>query len=281
VHVSSTLPGDAVTASSSFLSHFDHGSSVLCICRSPSGTLLATGCVDGSVCLWRCSLQSGKADVSLVNMYRIHHSPVLVIEFAVESNLLFSCAADGSVFVVSVDKRHLQKKDPRPPAAKMNDEMVRDAAIVEEGNSMTSRLWQDVHREQLVYTLKEKYVTSIKHVGEAVLTLRNKLDKMLRHNEDCDELERMGTDEFVVDTRTMQRLLEQNDGQVSTLREQYEHDCRKNELIASRLRQVCWDMNESNSKCLLPIQEDLIEALSIWSFPIKKYTDADFIKLEK
>lgn len=257
-----------------------HSARVMCIARCLTGHLVATGCNDGTVFIWKASIQPGKVELEEMNRYRPHFSAVLALEFSVDSSLLMSCAVDGSVIVINVEKLKVLKKDPRPFSIKVNEEAVKEFISAEEEMPVSLVLWSDLHQEQIEAGLRDKHASSLRVVADSVASLRMKLERMLQRNQDCDELERMDNEEFVVDMAGKAALNLASEREAADVRMRYESECLRNELLAARVRAACWDMHEVFARCLLPIQESQT-GLDVWSFPIKKYSTDDLLKLER
>lgn len=286
VVVSSTLPASTTSSdgkahSDMFSSFMDHDTDVIAIARSLQGGTVACGCIDGSIYVWKVSFYPGRVSAEVVNKFRVHSSAVLSLEFSIDSSMLLSCAADGSIFLTYVDKMHTLKKDPRISSIKLNEEVVRDAIFAEEAASHDPRLWMEVYQESLIITLREKFESNISGVKDAVNNLRQKLNRLLENNANCDDLEKMDTEEFVVNTKGRELQISSNESEALEIRRGYAEACMRNELLGARIRQACWDVNEAQSRCVLPLNEEASSNLAVWSFPITCYTASEVSMLDR
>ena len=280
VLMSSRLP--AADDADPFSSFVDHTAAVTCLARSLHGTLLATGCMDGTVSIWSLATQGGTFETTYLNAFRIHNSAVITLEFSIESSLLLSAAADGSVFIINVDKMQTLKKDPRASACKLNDDVVKDTILQDRRSTPSESLWIDIHNASTTVALRDKFADSINNVKESLDDLKRRLEEMLLQNDKCDEMEAMESTEFVVDTTGGEARKCEKQSAALLVKKRYEDDCLKNELIAARIRLACWDSNEVHARCILPFQGASSSYPSgVWSFPIKKYSDADILNLDR
>lgn len=286
VIISSALPASTTSNDSKvhgdmFSSYIDHDTEVISISRCIQGGTIACGCADGSIYIWKVSFYPGRISATIVNKYRVHSAAVISLEFSIDSSMLLSCAADGSALLTYVDKMHSLKKDPRISSIKISEEVVRDSIFAEESQHQDSRLWMDVHRDNLIVTIRDKFGGTLGSVKDALSNLREKLDRLLENNSKCDELEKMDVEEFVVDVSGRELRMSNNEIAANEVRRQYAEMSLKNELLSARIRQAYWDINEVQSRCILSISEDSSKGPIVWSFPIKRYTDIDVTRLER
>jgi len=244
----------------------------LCIAHAAATQLIATGASDGSIFIWRAK----RGEIALINKYHIHCRAIVSLCFTEDASKVISTSADGSVFVVSVD-RTLNRTNQASVLLLENDL----AAMAENGSvSEEAKLWKDSQMELVAAELKESCKSKSIHFKSIVENIAGRLQTLLKRNEDATELEKMELHEFVVDVKQQKIIEESNDQTVALLKDEYANKNARNELIAARLRESCWDNMETHSVSLGTIQEE--EPVKfIASFPIECVEDNKKIEMER
>lgn len=244
----------------------------LCIAHASATQLIATGASDGSIFIWRAK----RGDISLINKYHIHCRAVISLCFTEDASKVVSTAADGSVFVVSVD-RTLNQPTQASVLLLENDlsNMARNGAVKDD-----DQLWKEQQMQIVAAELKESFKSKSLHFKSIVENIAGRLQTLLKRNEDATELEKMEMHEFVIDTKQQHNIEESNEQTVASLKDEYANKNARNELVAARLREACWDNMETHSVSLATIQED--EPVKfIASYPVEKLNDDRKIEMER
>lgn len=244
----------------------------LCVANAGCTQLIASGASDGSIFIWRAK----RGDISLINKYHIHCRPVLSLCFTEDASKVISTSADGSMFVVSVDRTI--NRPPHTTAQLLENDL---ANMVNAGSICSdSVLWKEHQMELKTAELKESNKAKSMHFQSIVDNISGRLQTLLKRNEEAGELEKMDLHEFVVDVKQQKAIEEANSKKVAKLREEYENKNARNELIAARLREACWDTMETHSVSLSTIhEEDNLKFVS--SFPVEKVSPGESVEIER
>jgi hypothetical protein len=245
----------------------------LCIAHSAGTQLIATGASDGSIFIWRAK----RGDISLINKYHVHCRAVLSLCFTEDGSKVISTAADGSIFVVSVD-RTLNRKNQVSVLLLENDldNMAASGAI-----NQDAKLWKDQQMELVAAELKESFKSKSLHFKSIVENIAGRLQTLLQRNQDATELEKMDLHEFVVDVKQQKSIEDLSAETVALYQDEYyANKNARNELVAARLREACWDNVENHSVSLSTIREDE-PSKTIASFPIERVAEDKKIEMER
>jgi WD40 repeat protein len=245
---------------------------VVCLAGSPNGNFVGAGCVDGSIQVWNAS----GGDLKLAARIAVHRLPVIAIVFSVDSSLMMSCGADGSVFLstVSAPSRIYFK-------AALGDTKVYDRVIVHEDDVLpidsaasegTQQTWFEVYKVEALEDMKKKHAAKVAEVKSAVDDITSRLRNILERNDGrSEEIEKLARSDLVVDLNGRDKTLAANDALLTATRQTYGMRNLWNELCASRVREVCWDAMESHERRILPFSAD--DRTFISSFSIRRPSD--------
>jgi hypothetical protein len=81
-------------------------------------------------------------------------------------------------------------------------------------------------------------------VAKAIDRFRERFQEVMRRNERSSELEQLPLNEFAIDVDMRDQLIEHGRQQVAKIRIEIETSCMGKELVASRIKEQCWDQME-------------------------------------
>jgi len=258
----------------------EHHDYIICSVRSPNGSFIASGTADGSVYVWRIR----RSELVLMNVLSIHAAPVLTMSFNAESSQLMSCAADGSVFITNTEKATPLRNDPIAASTVLDEEELKKLAASEERGALTNttdRLWVEQKQAEAMDSLHDEYRGKSSELRTTVQDLSARLSVLLQRNDAAQELEKMDRSEFVVDLQGKDELLQRIAQEENELRQEFEFKNLKNELVAARIRVVCWDSMETHSRRLLPFQPELSTKVYLPSYAVKRCTEKQIRDLDR
>jgi WD40 repeat protein len=271
-----------------------HRDMVVCVASSPNSAFVAAGCVDGSIHLW--SIISG--DIKLAAKAILHRQAVLSISFSVDSSLIMSCGADGSVFFSTVnvparlffkaalgDSKFYEKVaagDEQnnnlegrkgsvvPPSTVMTPAVT---ALSSEG-SIIPETWFEFKRAEALEELKKRSAIKVSEVFSAVEDITFRLKSILdRNNGRSEEMEKVDRTDLVVDLDGRDRTYLENENLLESTRNLYSMRNLWNEVNASRVREICWDSMETHERQILPFNVSTNNFVS--SFSIQGCSEQD------
>ena len=237
---------------------------IVCLARSLGNQLAATGATDGSVFIWRAR----RTEVALINRIRPHSAPVVSVVFSSDSSQLMSCAADGSIYITQVEKPQTHNHPTIGLMLENDIESMRSSGAVDPHGV----LFRDQQQIKVLAQLRRSFENKSVHFQSLVENIASRVKAVLQKNADANELEKMELDEFVIDLKRKQEIMDSNVAAVNKLREQYHRKNARNELIAARIRSHCWDSMEQQSVKLFPIMGGGQYA-SLSSFPVQKCSE--------
>ena len=265
-----------------------HSDMVVCLTAAPSGLFLAAGCVDGSVHVWTVS--SG-VEMKLVAKANLHKQPVLSISFSQDSSVLMSCGADGSVFLSTVNApARLYFK------AALGDSKFYERVSLAEEHSPGHRTdhqttppttdgttspvtWFESKRADALDELKRKSAQKVGEVCNTVEDITSRLRGILdRNNGRSEQIEKLDRAELVIDLDGRDRTLVENEALLDSTRSLYSKRNMFNEVVASRVREYCWDRMEAQERHILPFNTEDKSFLA--SFSIQNCSELEKRRLE-
>jgi hypothetical protein len=83
-----------------------------------------------------------------------------------------------------------------------------------------------------------------KEKKELLAEIKRKLDKLIDHNNNADELEKLDRDEFVIDIGSRDLILENGAKQRLLLREQVKRENFRQEILYKLIKERTWDNME-------------------------------------
>ena len=271
----------------------------MCAAISADGLRYATGCLDGSVYLWNISksAESGVVSVNFAARYAIHAASVVSLCFTADCLQLVSCGADSAIFYIAVggpgiDNPSAATAKYLPATANADSEFQKFKSAEEKANLVFSevQLLSSYKQAAILQLVQNKHNKSVNEVRESIEGVVDRLKTLLSKNEKADHLEQMDASEFVIDIEGRDALLKSNNDCVAQIMSHYNLINTKNELIAARIRQLCWDSMESGVRRLLPMQTAVAENTGsfassqfpyVCSFPIKALTEAQLVLLNR
>jgi WD40 repeat protein len=260
-----------------------HGDTVVCMSSSPNGSFVAAGCVDGSVHVW--SIISGT--IKLAAKVILHKQAVLTISFSVDSSLMMSCGADGSVFISTISAPARLYFKAGLGDSKFYEKVTLDVQSSFSGESENfatsaddaTMTWFESRRADALDELKRKSSVKVGEVFSAVedITLRLKsiIDRNNARNEQIEKLDRI---ELVVDLDGRDQKREENEALLNSTRNLYAKRNLWNEVSASRVKETCWDSMEAQERHILPFSTE--DKNFVASFSIQSRSKQETKRLE-
>ena len=286
--LSSTYTDEPLRFRNPYRHSIPHSDLVVCITTSTTGVLIAAGCVDGSVHIWNFATNN---EFKLVAKVNLHNQAVLSLSFSVDSSLLMSCGADGSVFISTVgepnrlffkaalgDSKFYDK-------VQLNDELqasIGHKADNTAGNTANSTskspvasvTWYESKQAEALEDLKRLTAAKVNVVSTTIEEISNRLKNILeRNNNRNDDIEKLERTELVVDLDGRDKILEENENLLESTRSLYSKKNLFNEIVASRVKESCWDSMDEKERQILPFNSD--EKLFLSSFSIKNCTEKE------
>ena len=240
-------------------------SSILCA-SSSAEPYLAFGTLDGSIYLMEMDPETN--EIKIVNRMKLHSYPVITVTFSANRGLVISTASDGSTFVVAVQR-------PRDVAAVTTAPLPTDIMnSLFDASAVSGEVWITHRRAEDEVKLRQSLEGPTNNLKEKVQEIAGKLNELLEANAAADELEQLDRLEFVVDIQGKEQREVANKTAAENVTADYHRRNMKNELIAARIRETCWDSMEATGRQLLPVSDDYGD-LFVSSFPIQKYSDTE------
>ena len=263
-----------------------HTATVVCITSSQSGMYIAAGCVDGSVHIW-CVING---ELQLAARVNLHKQAVLAVSFSIDSSIIMSCGADGSVFLSSVNtpSRIVHRASLGETKAfekvPLEDIIIHSRigskhTIKQPITTLKSITWFEAKQADALIELKKQSVAKVKEVTTTVEGIVSRLQIILDDNTGRDQIiEKLHRDELVVDLDGRDRIIEDSKIELQHTRDLYLKRNLWNEAVASRVKEQCWDSMDVRERLILPFNEDDRTRLS--SFSILNTSKQDKRRLE-
>lgn len=270
---------------------FEHSDIVVLIAHAPNGRYFATGCVDGSLFVWKIDFDS--EEVTLANQLKPHAASVSSLSFSSDSSLLMSSGIDGSCFFVTLDKPTL--KGPNRNGS------IKASFVQEEGPQYLSDIlperassandqqprghvtWIEQREVERAKDLKSRHKFKAMGISAAINEISQRLRVLVSQNAARSELEVLDRGEFVIDVDRKDSVVLRNAEHARETKRLYEQRNFCNELRAARIRSKCYDKMEVKSVTLLPLlpSSDASLVTGVTSFPVLKYSSAEHTALSK
>ena len=271
-----------------------HSDMVVCMTSSLSGVFIAAGCVDGSVHIW--NIVSG--EVRLAARAYLHKQPVLSVTFSVDSSVVMSCGSDGSVFLATVntptrvtykaalgDSKFYEKvsliEEPFGTGSGSNSasSSYKSELAMTSVDPSSSMTWFENKKADALEELKKKSAGKVGEVLNSVEDISNRLRHIMDRNDGRQEdIEKLQRDEMVINLDGKEEILLENEKDVANTRTSFYKRNLWNEMIASRVRESCWECMESHERLILPFNSDDKTVLA--SFSIRNRNDDEKRKLD-
>jgi len=273
------LTDDTSISSSESYKSLYHDDIVVCAGQSSARKYFATGCIDGSIYIWKHD--EDNHSLLLANKVKLHRGPVSCLTFSSDSSLLLTCGIDGSCFILSVDKpsaverAHVRGSFSKGEEPQYITELVPETHLLKlEEESVT---WVKVKKIDEERDLKSKYKFKAMGVSGAISEISSRLNSLVETNSQRNELEILDRSEFVIDVKRREEIVINNTESVVGLRNNYKYTILCNELVAARTRLRCWDNLEVKSNNLF----SFLGKTKVSSMSIQKTTPEQAIILQK
>ena len=263
-----------------------HTATVVCITSSQSGMYIAAGCVDGSVHIW-CVING---ELQLAARVNLHKQAVLAISFSIDSSIVMSCGADGSVFLSTVNTPSRIVHRAALGETKAFEKVPLEDIIVQSRigskhtikqpiTTLRSITWFEAKKADALIELKKQSVAKVKEVTATVESIVSRLQIILDNNTGREQIiEKLDRDELVIDLDGRDRIIEDSKIELQHTRNLYLKRNLWNEAVASRVKEQCWDSMDVRERLILPFNED--DKTRVSSFSILSTLKQDKRRLE-
>lgn len=275
---------------------FDHSDIVVVTSHAPNGRYFATGCVDGSVYVWKIDVDT--EEVSQANKLKPHADAVSALVFSSDSSMLMTTGIDGSCFVLTLDKpttkgpnrngsikaSFMQEEGPQYLSEILPEKpLVPEKEQNHQQQQQQQLTWMEQKELEKAKDLKSRHKFKAMGISAAINEIGQRLRVLIAQNDERTELERMERSEFVIDVKRQEELVLGNNETVSLMRRLYKQKNLCDELRAARIRSKCWDQMEVKAVALLPLFPTADASLKqgVTTFSIQKYTTAQLATLNK
>ena len=271
----------------------------LCSAISQDCSHYATGCADGSINVYTImKSDDGELSVGHVQTHTPHGAAVISVCFTVDSAQLVSCAADSSIFYTSVGLDVTPKETLQTLISIDDLNRIKTVEDQIEYNFENNSVVKDILINDVHNALVKKYSRRTESIESDVGSIRDRVQTLIEKNNAANELEKMELSEFVVDVEGRDRIISDNKKRVSEIYEHYSNIKATNELVAARIRKLCWDPMEKHVRRLFPLQQSsynlkALESISegnpfapsqfqyVASFPTKSLSDKEQTALSR
>ncbi|GMI02333.1 hypothetical protein TrLO_g7419 [Triparma laevis f. longispina] len=240
----------------------------VCLAASPSGGMLASGGGGGSLTVYKVGDGSSTTTSSLA----CHVAPILSVCFSASSSMVYSSGSDGSVFVSSLV--NASSFDPNPSSGDFDFKVEEVPANLEVADGLS---YLDKTLASLQARQESESKIAKNEALEGIKSLSNRLREMLEANAFAPDLEKMSRDEFVVDLAGRDTTIELNEAAANETREKIKKDDMRKDMLASRIRQECWDGMQTHACAVNALQ---LESVKVQNFPVRKMPAATQRKLD-
>ena len=251
--------------------HALHAQPVLSIASHArqGGTLLATGGKDGSIGIWETTHGSdGRCNVRQVKRLCGHSAGVVRMCFTSAGDRLMSSSVDGSVLMwkVNSDLPTTTVLTKYPTAEEYEsvlpnllidvDDMSDDVGARSSYMSRIETTYKDLVAQQ---NEKSKFERLAKFHD-----LRLELQNLIKNNTQVDELEKLETDEFIINLEEKERLEKEGDERAAQVQRRIESENATRSVIRNRLMNELWNSMEEKGKEICSVKQEL----KVTNFPV-------------
>lgn len=252
-----------------FVEHFSHSDQISCFCVSSSFKYVVTGSVDGQVYLWKVDSDITKS--VLLGKQRVHQDPIVSLCFSADSLSVFAFATDGAAINLSILKASpFDSLDPNYSMVEYNQS---DYSGV---HSMEELTWFEKFSQKKIEKLKENYRLKASDVEAVIDDICSRTKSLIQQNGMRESCEQLSREDFVINTQLVATRREEMAKLVHNLKIEYSNRNDYNELLASRMKVLCYDgLEVCNSRLYNIGNEDTQNFRSISSFSVLKYSAKD------
>eukprot|EP00742_Colponemidia_sp_Colp-10_P004312 GILJ01004600.1.p1 GENE.GILJ01004600.1~~GILJ01004600.1.p1 ORF type:complete len:1711 (-),score=393.32 GILJ01004600.1:88-5118(-) len=251
-----------------------HQMAIQTILMSPDSKLIATGGEDGLLVLRNTSNLSRTREIKC---HDPHQGGVSALCFSGSGQMLITAGMDGAIFAWNTVVRPPIYTAPQPrdfQFANMPDEMPE---VEEEDDEEAILTWDQIIIEQIHAKEAEVHERSRNMMMEQIERLREQLQGIIEANAQAPEMERLGTDEFVVDFEERDRIIAEGQQAAEKLREEVKYENLARELIRERIKEQTWDKMLVPGKALKGLSVDVL----VQNYPILAPHPLEEAKREK
>lgn len=242
-----------------------------------NGTLLATSASDGTVSIWQATADG------LVNVAQstAHSTCISGMCFSPGARTILTAGVDGSVLLHEL-KHGLSQSEANSSAI----QLLPLANVGEEDKTMVQPnlvraqdpTWLEVQRQTFAESMVRLHEEGRQAILEKVRDLRSSVLDLLKRNEEAEEIERLERSEFVIDVEQERKLMAETQMKTNEIQRAHETFNLTNEAVAARLKEVCWDSQETHSMAVHALARPGVE---VRKFGVHGPSTEGIIQLEK
>lgn len=264
----------------------DHPDLVCALAFAPNGEMFVSGCINGVLVLWKIDGETG--EIFQASIIALHSSAFTSLSFSPNSTSLFTTSVDGASFILAVGKlanKNVAKHTAIAQQSTVQAEPVQ-YVIGDHGSDGDQNLTiHELMQAEQEKDLKASHKFKCMGISAAIQEIQHRLSILIKQNSERSEIEQLTLEDFVIDVDKKQKLENRNKERVKQLRERYLLRQKWLELLAARLKNICWDNALESSIQLKPfigiIDVDAIDAEGVSSFPITRLTPHEETMLRK
>eukprot|EP00741_Cyanophora_paradoxa_P008713 tig00001371_g8435.t1 len=214
-----------------------------------------------------------KAQARAVRAHSVALGGAVAVALSPDGRYAFTAGADGSVLAFDLRPREPPAFAGAAPAPESAPSPLEEGPPVDgEGPDEAGELsFVEEIRTRQEELVEAQHAAARKRRAEAVRALRGRLQEVVRRNETLPDLERMDRREFVVDTAARDALAAQTVEEVGRVREETGLENVARELVASRIREECWDSMEVKGAAIVGFGG----TLQVANFPVRRLSERE------
>jgi hypothetical protein len=187
---------------------------------------------------------------------------------------IYSAGGDGSIMAWTYGG----KPNPNQPIhSNTNDPVLASLPLVERCAVSKIKLFTQLLREEFMAREEAKKQQFRGVMLEELEQIKAKLMDLLEENERVTDIERLDRDEFIIDEKRMENVVNEGVKESEEIRKEAEKTVLRLELLRERVMESTWNTMQTQQTAIKSIQGDTL----IFNYPVRKRLPQELRRLDQ
>eukprot|EP00825_Cyclidium_porcatum_P004670 TRINITY_DN1220_c0_g1_i2.p1 TRINITY_DN1220_c0_g1~~TRINITY_DN1220_c0_g1_i2.p1 ORF type:complete len:1061 (-),score=222.02 TRINITY_DN1220_c0_g1_i2:1563-4745(-) len=230
--------------------------------------IVVSGSCDGTIIIRNMDQLS---ETKKIKAHNLKSKGVSSIEYSKKHKLCYSGGFDGSFLIWKFGDVQISSGE------KVQFSQVSKGTKIEDMKDSSIQHYKKVLEEEYVKTQREQREKTKQDILTNIKDIEVSLNKLLKENEQADELEKLNRDDFVIDIETRDHIIQEGTKEREKMKDLAKNENFKLEILHKRIKDRTWDQMKEHLTALNGLDLNII----VYNYHIRKRSPQELLQMKQ